>query len=489
MKRLLTVIVFLFLCSGGRVSAQTSMNAASEPQLPAQAERPLSPGQTVVAGGSPQNPFFGSVPSGQAQPGVLPLSFKEAVDRALKYNLGLLIAQQGTREAQGARWRELSNLLPDLSTLTSETRQQLNLKAFGFSGIPGVPTIVGPFNVFDTRVFLSQPILDLRAIHRARAETENLKAAQYSYRDARELVVLVAADLYLQALAGASRVEAARAELKTAQALFDRAVDLEKSGVAAGIDVLRSQVEWQAQQQRLIFFQNEFQKQKLNLARAIGLPIRQEFNLTDQIPYAPGPSLTPEEALERAYQSRADYQRALTLVRAAESAKKAARGEAFPSLRFDGNYGDIGTAPAASHGTFAVAASLRIPIFQGGRVHGNVLQADALLQQRRSELEDLRSRMEYEVRTAFLDLEAAGEQVQVAKSAMHLAGEQMKQAQDRFAAGVVSSIEVVQAQEALATADENHISSLYRHNVAKASLARAMGLAEAAYQQFLGGNR
>jgi outer membrane protein TolC len=136
-----------------------------------------------------------------------------------------------------------------------------------------------------------------------------------------------------------------------------------------------------------------------------------------------------------------------------------------------------------------VAATLTVPIFQGGRVHGKVLEADALLRQRKSELEDLRARIEYEVRMSFLDLKASGEQVQVAQSAADLAREQMKQAQDRFAAGVVNSIEVVQAQEAVATAEENYISSLYTYNLAKASLVRALGLAEEGFKQLLGGNR
>ncbi len=441
-------------------------------------------GQTSMSGPSP---FLGGVPSGKPGPGVMPLSLKDAVDRGLKFNLGLLLAEEGARAARGARLRALSELLPHLIWQTSETREQLNLAAFGFSGFPGIPGIVGPFNVFDTRAFLSQSVIDFKALHGARAESENVKAAQFTYRDSRDLVVLVCADLYFGAIAGASRVDAAAAELKSAQAIYDKAVDLKKAGMIPGIDVLRAQVELQGEQQRLMYFQNAFEKQKLDLARAIGLPIGQEFALADPIPYSPALAITLEEALEQSRQSRADFQSAEALVRAAESNKKSAQGEGLPSLRFNADYGDIGLAPGASHGTFTVAANLRVPIFQGGLVRGKVLEADALLQQRKAEMENLRSRIDYEVRTTFMDLKSTGEQVQVATSAADLAREQLSQAQDRFAAGVANSLEVVQAQEALSTANENYISSLFGFNVAKVSLVRAMGKVEEVAKQFLGG--
>jgi outer membrane protein TolC len=153
------------------------------------------------------------------------------------------------------------------------------------------------------------------------------------------------------------------------------------------------------------------------------------------------------------------------------------------------DYGDIGSRPGKSNGTFTMAATLHVPVFQGGRVRGKVLEADALLRQRRSELDDLRGRIDYDVRRAFLDLKASGDEVQVAESALSLAREQVKQAQDRFSAGVTDSLEVVQAEEALATADENYISSLYNYNLAKGSLARALGMAEQSLKQFLGGTR
>ena len=436
-----------------------------------------------------QNPFLGSAPPGPAQTGVIPLSLADAINRGLKYNLGVLMSDQATQQARGAKIRALSKLLPQISAGASETSEQINLKALGFSSFPGFPSVVGPFGVFDVRGYLDQPILNLQDLHEERANADDVKAAQYTYQNARDLVVLVSANLYLEAVSGSSRVSASRAEVETAQAVYDRAVDLKKAGMVPGIDVLRSQVELQAQQQRLIYLRNQFQTEKLTLARAIGMPMAQKFRLTNKVPYSPPPPITLNQAITRALATRADYKSLLAQVHAAESLKKAARSEGLPSLNFHADYGDIGPTPGNSHGTYTVAASVKIPLFQGGKVRGDVMQANALLQQRESELKDLQNKIEYQVRTAFLDLKSSGDQVRVARNTQTLAHEQLKEARDRFAAGVVNSLEVVQAQEAVATADENFISSLYRYNVAKASLARALGLAEEAFKQMTGGSK
>jgi len=248
---------------------------------------------------------------------------------------------------------------------------------------------------------------------------------------------------------------------------------------------LRAQVEQQNRQQQLIVSRNNFAKQKLALARIIGLPPGQEFTLIDTAPYEPLVSQGLEPSLQRAYASRSDYLAAMQQVRAAERFRNAATAEHYPSLSFTGNYGDLGTSPGNSHGTFQVIGTLNIPIFQGGKTHGEVLEAEAKLRQNRQQLENLRGQIDYEVRASLLDLAAADEQVQVAKSSVDLADQTLTQARDRFAAGVTDNLEVVQAQEAVAGANENYISSLYAHNLAKVELARALGYAEEGVKQYL----
>jgi len=430
--------------------------------------------------------LIGSVSQGTPSGGVIPLSIGDAIDRALKYNLGYVIGEQETRVSTAARVRSLSELLPKVNVGISEAIQQINLASFGFRGFPGVPPVVGPFGVFDTRARYTQAVFDSRLAHELRAASERVAASNYALQDVRELIALITTDLYLDAVAESSRVDAARAQLRTAQAVYDRARDLKDSGLIAGIDVLRAQVQLQAQQQRLVTVENELAKQKLRLARAIGLPQGQEFAQTDAFMNAPPNTPALAEALRIALDSRSDYRRAMTLVRAAEETRKAALGRRLPSLQVNADYGDIGRTPANSHGTMFLQGTLSIPIYTGQRVRAEVLESDALLEQRKAEVSNLRDQIEYEIRTANLDIRSAADQLQVAQAGKDLARQQLEQAQDRFAAGVANGLEVTQAQEAVVTADENYISALYALNTAQAALARATGNAEKTIKSFLG---
>jgi outer membrane protein TolC len=437
--------------------------------------------------------FRGGVPAGTATAEVLSLTLDEAITRGLQHNLGLILGRERVREAQGARREARADLLPQARAGAYALRESVSLAALGFSGLPGLPVlpeIIGPFNVVDARGYLSQTVFDLHSIRHARAAALDAKAAEHQQRRTRDDVVFACADLYLEAVAGESRIASARAQLTTAQALYDLASDRKKSGLVAGIDVLRAQVQLAAQRQRVIVAEDEAAKQKLALARAIGLPLGQALRLADEMPFAALPPVAPEEALPRAYAARADLHAAEARVRAAEQERRAAAGEGLPSVGVSGDYGAIGSDVSGARPTFTVSVNLRVPIFEGGRVQAKVQQADARLQQARAGLDDLRAGVYYEIQSTLLDLKAAEERVGVATSALELAEQQLEQAQDRFAAGVAGNIDVTQAQEALARAAEDRIQSIFEHNVSKASLARALGAAESSYGDFLrGGGR
>jgi outer membrane protein TolC len=439
-----------------------------------------------------QSPFQGSAPESNANQEVLQIDFKEAIERGLRNNLGLLLAGDQAQAARGQRWQQLSELLPNVGVHAEEAIQTESLTALGFRGnlFPApLPRIIGPFNYFDLRANLSQSVFNFRALERERAATESLKAAEFSFKDAREVVVLAVGNSYLQAIAATARVETSEAQVKSAKALSDKAADQLKAGLSPAIDALRSQVELQTRQQQLIVARNDLAKARLSVARIIGLPMGQAFELTERAPFQ---SLTPlplETYLQRAFAGRADYQAALAQLTSAELSRKAASAGHYPSLDINANFGDIGINPSQSNGTWQVIGGINIPVFAGNRVHGDVLQADAQLKQARSQLGDLRGRIDYEVRTALLDLNAAAEQVQVAQSSVQLAEQALTQSQDRFSAGVADNLEVVQAQEAVAGAHESYIQSLYAHNLAKVELAYAIGDAEQGVRRYLKGNQ
>lgn len=424
-----------------------------------------------------QGNFSGSV-SGATFSGKL--SLQEALQRGLSYNLGAVGLGLAVRQSQGQNRTVRSALLPNINGSLAETVEQVDLAANGVrfrTPIPGLkfPTIVGPFNFFDLRARLSQSVLDMAAWNNYRSSSEIVRADLLSLRDARDLVVLAVAGSYLQVITAAARVDSARAQLDTATALYDQASQQRKVGVVAQVDVDRSEVQMLTQKQRLVSLQNDLAKQKINLARLTGLPPTDQYEIADVAPFAASPAVTVEQALQQALAQRSDLKAAEAQIRAAERTVAAARAERLPSLALNGDYGVIGTNPAQSHGTFSVSGTLRLPLWQGGKVEGDIEQANAAAGQRRAESDDLKRQIEADVRNAFLDLEAAASQVEVAQRNVEVNKETLELTRQKFAAGVTDNVEVVQAQSSLASADLDFINSVFAHNLAKLSLARATG--------------
>ncbi len=465
-----------------------SMGTATSTAQTITAPPPSSPSQAVAATPG-ASPLGGSVPA-KLVPGVLQLSLQDAIDRGLKQNLGLLLSNADIETARGQRWEQLSALLPQVTAAPSVAASEVNVDQLGFTGLANLLHIspsIGPFSYFDARVAVTQSLFDWKSINAARAANQSMKSAAYTYKDARDLVVLAVGYTYLQAIADEARIETAEAQTKTAQALYNQATDQVTAGTSPAIDALRANVELQTRRQQLIQARNNFAIQKLTVARVIGLAPEQEFELTDKSPYEPFEGITIEEALKRAYASRSDYQAAMTDIRAAEFTRKAAVAGYFPSLDFNADYGAGGAHPSNATQVFDVRGTLSIPIFQGGRVHGDILQANARLEQSRERLDNLRAQIDLDVRTALLNLQSSADLVTVARSNIDLAEETLAQSRDRFSAGVADSVEVVQSQEAVASAHEQYISSLYNFNAAKISLARALGAAEQGFKEYFKG--
>lgn len=398
------------------------------------------------------------------------------------------------RAARAQRLQQLSALLPQISANLSETVAQVNLAAYGFqfnapagSGI-SIPTVVGPYSYSQAQGQLSQSVFDLVARRNWQAGKENERASILNAKDTRELIVLAAGGTYLQAVAAAAKVESQRAQVENARAVYNQAVVRKQAGTNAKIDVMRSLVELQTQEQRLSSYESDLSKQKINLARITGIPLDRELRLTETLSSALSAAPALEEEVGRALAARADLQSAQVQVKAAELALSAARAERYPSASVNGNYGVIGPNPSQTHGVFTATGSISIPVWQGGRVRGDILEAEAVLRQRQAELSDGRGKVEAEVRTALVDLKTALGQLQVAGTNRDYARETLTEARDRFSAGVSTTVEVVQAQEQLAAAETDYVSSLFSFNLAKLSLARSTGSAESALPNLLKGN-
>jgi outer membrane protein TolC len=355
------------------------------------------------------------------------------------------------------------------------------------SPIPGFnfPTVVGPFNFIDLRARLSQAVLDLTALNNYRSAKEGRRGDELAVEDARELIALAVGGAYLQVIAGGGRVESARAQLETAEALYKQNVQRREVGLAAQVAVDRSQVQVLTQQQRLIALQNDLAKQKINLARMIGLPPSDRFELIDQVDFAAAPPLALDEAVERARATRNDLKAAAAQLRAAERALDAARAERLPSVAVSADYGTIGQTLSDARSTFTIIGTVRVPIWQGGRTEGHIQEAEAAVRQRRAELDDLGGQIEADVRKADLDVRAASSQVELARQNLDVARNALSLTRQRFEAGITDNVEVVQAQEAVVGAEMDYVNGVFAHNLAKLTIARTIGQAVERLAEFL----
>jgi outer membrane protein TolC len=444
----------------------------------------------IVAPAVAQNTdVMGSVPSGPARNEVLRLTLRDALDMALRYNLGAIESGENAQIARGQRLLALSHLLPQVSAGINENVDQVNFTALGLAAIkiPGIPAVAGPFSYSTASASLSQTVFSYESIQRFRAARTAEQAAQLSYKDTLDVITLSVGNAYLEVIEAHSRIEAEEAQVQNAKALYDQAVDEFQAGTSPRIDVTRTAVQLHTEEYNLSVARNNFEVAKLTLGRAIGLPLGQVFDIADQLPYADINPPTVEEALKVAYNSRTDFRSALNSAKSAEQALSAAKAERYPVVAVNGDYGDQGATFGQSHGVFSFQAGINVPIFTGGRIKGDIAQAEATQRQRKAEAENVRGQIDYDVRTAFLNLNAAKEQVDVAHQNVDLANDNVARSKERFAAGVTDSVEVVQSEQSLASANDQYITSLYSHNLAKLALARALGVARTNFSQYLGG--
>jgi outer membrane protein TolC len=472
--------------SSGASKAQSGPSTATDSSPIANAQQNLY-GASGQNGAQPtQDSFKGSIVSGKATDGVLELSLNDAMRRGLLQNLGLILQTSTQKSANGQRLEELQALLPTVTAQASIEVQQINLAAFGLK-FPGLAPIIGPFQVVDFRAYLTQNLVNVSALQNYISAKHNFASARLTAEDARDLVVLTVGNAYLLCIADSARIDAVTAELATSKVSLDQAVAAHDAGTSPKLDVLRAQVDYQNEQQSLISTKNNFEKDKLALARTIGLPLDQAFRLTDAVPYAALEHVDPQAAFEQALKSRKDLAAYAEQVKAAQAQKTSAWAYQLPVANFSGDYGDQGTTPGHSHGTFSATGEVSVPVLQIAKTKGQEQVASAQYEQATAKLSDQVQQVNADVRDSLLDIQSAAKLVESTRSNVELANEALSEAQQRFHAGVSDNLPVSQAQSQTEQANDQYISALYQHNVAKLGLARALGIAQTNYKDYLGG--
>jgi len=437
----------------------------------------------------------GRTPGGTAIPratdGPLALSLDDAIAFGMKGNYQLSALRTEDRQVRGSILTAENALLPSLTASARTATQEINLAAMGFKpallssfGLGAISTIV-KVDTTAAQINLDQTIFNVPAYYLYRAAQKAADATSLGVLNGRGSVTLSIGTAYLKALADTAQIEDAKALLKADEVAFNQATLSHDAGVSPNIDVLRTRVQFQQQQQALIQAENTFAKDKISLNRLMGLPAGQELTLTDTVPYADLAQLPLADALTLAYTRRKDLLMLQAEVEATVRERKAARAEHLPTVAFGGYYGVLGETRGLYHGVFNAQGTLKIPIFKEAQYKGEREVASAQLTSLQQQIQSLRVTIEQQIRSSMLDVDSTSQQVKVAQSNVALATEELDEVTQRFKAGVDDSLPVVRAQATLANAQNRLISTTFQNNQAKLNLARNTGVVETQYRQYL----
>jgi outer membrane protein TolC len=416
--------------------------------------------------------------------GTLKLTLEQSVGLALRQNPTQQIAVLNAAESVQDKNITRSELLPQANFRVADSANRVNLRAqFGGNTIPGLPHHIGPYQLFSAGPSFESPVLDLSLWKKYQAARSQVAASKADSLSTREQVILLVVSQYIGTLRAVANVQASQSRVELAQALYDQAADLQKEGVGTGIDTLRANVELQNEKQRFISAENERDSSLYGLSKLLNLDPRQKVELADSLNFFDTPQPEVDPSIDQALSTREEWKAIEAQQKAARYQKQSVQYSRLPSLRFDGDWAYLGTSSTNGIPTYQYQASVNFPLFTSGRIHAQVVKADIELQKLRQQKDDLRNQIALDVKTSLLNLASARNEVQVANLGVQLAKEEVVQARDRFNAGVANNIEVIQAQDSLARANDNQIIALYRFNQARADYARAVGQMEKTYSK------
>lgn len=420
---------------------------------------------------------------GTAPAGTLRLTLDDAVKLALKQNPTAQIAILAAAESAQDRKVALSALLPQANLNVTDTVERLNLQAFLGSRIPGFPQHAGPFQVFSAGPQFSAPVFDLTLFRRYQAARETANASKADSLSTREQVILLVVSQYIGTLRAVATVQASESRVSLAQALYDQASDLQKQGVGTGIDTLRANVELQNEKQRLLEAEDDRDTSLFGLSRLLNLDPRQTIELADSLSFFDTPQPDVSASIDSALAERQEWKSLQEQIKSATLQKTASQESRLPTVNFTGDWAYLGGSSTSGIPTYNYQAGVSLPLFTGGRIRAEVVKEDLEIKRLEQQEDDLRNQIALDVKTALINLDSARNQVQVANLGVQLSKEEVDQARDRFKAGVANNIEVIQAQDSLARANDNQIAALYRFNQARADYARSTGQMEKVYSR------
>jgi outer membrane protein len=432
----------------------------------------------LILGTKPEMMKAQDVPSGEQK-----LTLNSAVDLALKQNLDIQIANIETATRQQDRVIARSELLPHASFEADESVNRYNLKAQIGIQIPisSVPRSIGPYQAVHVGPTFSAPVFDLTLIRQYQASGHRLLAGRADEQTVREETVLLTVSEYMAHLRASASITAAESRVELATRLGHQADDLLNDGVASKIDVSRAQVRLREEQQRLIEAKRDADTTLYALKRIMNVYDSKKVDFSDQQDFFQTPSLDFPDPLAMALARRPELHALAETIKADQLAHKAAVAESVPKFTFDGFWDEQGQTFDTVTPGYQYQVNMRVPIFTGGRLKAE--RTNTLLAEQRTEkqLAQKRNEVTEEVRDGQVELQSALHQVDLGRQEVQLANEEVELSEGRFQSGVTDNIEVTQAQDSLARANDAEIGALFRYNIARVQLARAVGSVEQTY--------
>ena len=418
-------------------------------------------------------------------PGALhPLSLAESVGLALQNNVKTKVSKERIREAETRVEQSMSGLLPQVHWTTKQANLAVNLAQQGLVGssLP-IPKVVGPFFSFDSRIQVLYNIIDSSARWRLKSSEMGKLIAQVEDKVATQTVTTLASVAYVNLIGARHSEISAQADLALSDKLVKLARDQKDAGVAAGIDVIRAEAQRAEQLLRLNAAVDGVNRANLDLVRLLGLPLGERVNPTEEL----FPPLDEVITFEKAHQRALDQRLDLNLAKRQEERLaldiSAARAGMAPTLGVAADYGFAGNTPGMNdYGTHTLGLSLSIPLYDGGLTDAKTDELRSRLEQARLNRADIEIQVEQDVRTAFLHLNLAHQQITTTGVGRALAERELKMASDRFKAGLTNSLEVATAQASLTRAHDSEVQAEVRYNLALVELAATMGSPESIFE-------
>jgi outer membrane protein len=409
-----------------------------------------------------------------AAPAEIPeqLSLRQALDLALKNSATLRRAAAQLQQAEAQSAQAHSQFLPQVSVAAYDILQTVNLRAMGID-VPLLPARVGPFQVVDARAFLSQNVLNLPVRDRDRAAREQTRSVSALAGNARELLALQVGSTFAQALRAQSSQHTLERQLELARKLHQITQDRLDAGVASRLEATRSLQQVNNLAQAVEEARHQATAAKLQLANLLNARITSSYTLVDEPAAAPEVS---SNSVVQALEARPDYRAALARIKAVEFQLSAARRQRYPVIQFRADYGQSGRKPFENLNTFHLQGILNVPIYTGGRIEAEITEAQARVNEARATADEIRSQVETDVLTAVAATQAAQRELDIARSGVKLAAEELDLASARFTSGVADNTEIVNAQDRLARAEDNVVRAAYNRDLALTQLRRALGL-------------